>query len=40
MHKLEPRELANVPADDLAAVVGLGKKRHERQLTFEETFPT
>jgi adenine-specific DNA-methyltransferase len=23
MHKLEPKELANVPADDLAAVVGL-----------------
>jgi hypothetical protein len=23
MHKLEPKELANVPADELAAVVGL-----------------
>jgi adenine-specific DNA-methyltransferase len=36
MHKLEPKELANVPADDLAAMVGLGKKRQERQLDFEE----
>ncbi|QWQ12182.1 Eco57I restriction-modification methylase domain-containing protein [Ralstonia solanacearum] len=24
MHKLEPKELANVPADDLAALVGIG----------------
>jgi len=23
MHKLEPKELANVPADNLAAIVGL-----------------
>lgn len=27
MHKLEPKELANVPADNLAALVGLGQKR-------------
>jgi hypothetical protein len=26
LHKLEPRELANVPADDLAALVGLPRK--------------
>ena len=26
MHKLEPKELANVPADELAALVGLGVK--------------
>jgi len=26
MHKLEPRELANVPADELAALVGLASK--------------
>lgn len=35
MHKLEPRELANVPADDLAAVVGLTKKAPARQLQLE-----
>ncbi len=29
LHKLEPRELANVPADDLAAIAGLGKKTRE-----------
>lgn len=38
MHKLEPKELANVPADELAAVVGLGAKRRERQLELEEVF--
>jgi hypothetical protein len=32
MHKLEPRELANVPADAMAAVVGLNEKRSARQL--------
>jgi len=32
MHKLEPKELANVPADDLATLVGLSHKRSERQL--------
>lgn len=35
LHKLEPSELANVPADDLAAIVGLGKKvEAPRQLDF------
>jgi len=38
MHKLEPKELANVPADELAAVVGLGKKAPARQLELEEVF--
>ena len=40
MHKLEPRELANVPADDLAAIVGLTKngKTPVRQLQFESLF--
>lgn len=37
MHKLEPKELANVPADELAAVVGLGKKLRPRQLELMET---
>ncbi|CAM5784373.1 N-6 DNA methylase [Castellaniella caeni] len=32
MHKLEPKELAHVPANDLAALIGLGKKRCEQQL--------
>jgi predicted RNA methylase len=32
MHKLEPKELANVPADDLASLVGLEQKNRERQL--------
>ena len=35
MHKLEPKELANVPADELAAMVGLGKKRASRQGELE-----
>lgn len=35
MHKLEPKELANVPADDLATVVGLGVKRRAPQLELE-----
>lgn len=35
MHKLEPRELSNVPANDLAALVGLTGKRPDRQLAFE-----
>ncbi|MDY0308309.1 MAG: Eco57I restriction-modification methylase domain-containing protein [Castellaniella sp.] len=35
MHKLEPRELANVPANDLAALVGLDEKRAARQLELE-----
>ena len=34
LHKLEPKELANVPADALAAVVGLSKKCTPRQLAF------
>jgi adenine-specific DNA-methyltransferase len=34
MHKLEPKELANVPADELAALVGLGVKRN-RPLQLE-----
>jgi len=36
MHKLEPRELANVPADAMAAVVGLNEKRAARQLELAE----
>ena len=36
MHKLEPKELANVPADDLAALAGLIKKVVPRQLAFAE----
>jgi predicted RNA methylase len=31
LHKLEPKELANVPADNLAALVGLEIKRHMKQ---------
>ena len=36
MHKLEPKELANVPADELAALVGLANKATARQLELEE----
>lgn len=36
MHKLEPKELANVPADALAALVGLGKRHTSRQLELAE----
>ena len=36
MHKLEPRELANVPADELAAMVGIGAKREPRQMELVE----
>lgn len=32
MHKLEPKELTNVPADMLAALVGLGERHTPRQL--------
>jgi adenine-specific DNA-methyltransferase len=32
LHKLEPKELANVPADALAALVGLGEMRTPLQL--------
>jgi len=35
MHKLEPKELANVPADDLAAAIGLKAKQAPRQLKLE-----
>jgi adenine-specific DNA-methyltransferase len=35
MHKLEPRELSNVPADDLAAMVGLNGKNPKMQMEFE-----
>ncbi len=35
MHKLEPKELANVPADDLAALVGMPPKLAARQLELE-----
>lgn len=35
MHKLEPKELANVPADELAALVGLPPKANTRQLEIE-----
>jgi adenine-specific DNA-methyltransferase len=38
MHKLEPRELANVPADELAALVGLADTRPAKQLQLEELF--
>ncbi len=38
MHKLEPKELANVPADELASLVGLGKKAPAKQLELEEVF--
>lgn len=38
MHKLEPKELANVPADELAAIVGLAKKATGRQLELKEVF--
>lgn len=38
MHKLEPKELANVPADDLARLVRLVAKAPARQLELEEVF--
>lgn len=37
MHKLEPKELANVPADELAALVGLGTKHRPRQLELADS---
>lgn len=37
MHKLKPKELANVPVDELAALVGLGVKHTPRQLELAET---
>ena len=37
MHKLEPKELANVPADALAAVLGLGVRHTPRQLELVDT---
>lgn len=37
MHKLESKELANVPADTLAAMVGLGKRHLSHQLELAET---
>ena len=36
LHKLEPRELANVPADDMAVIVGLLPKRARHQLELLE----
>lgn len=36
MHKLEPKELANVPADHLAALAGLIKQTRPRQLSLVE----
>ena len=36
LHKLEPGELANVPADDMAAVIGLLPKRASHQLELLE----
>jgi adenine-specific DNA-methyltransferase len=36
LHKLEPRELANVPADDMAAIVGLSPKKTRLQLELLE----
>lgn len=35
LHKLEPRELANVPVDGLAALVGLSSKHFAQQLQLE-----
>lgn len=35
LHKLEPKELANVPVDELAALVGLAHKAPVRQLALE-----
>lgn len=34
LHKLEPKELANVPVDELAALIGLEVKRSTKQLKF------
>ena len=40
LHRLEPRELANVPADDLAAIVGLGQKTlAPHQMEFADELP-
>ena len=36
LHKLEPKELANVPADDIAAIVGLPAKKSNQQLELLE----
>lgn len=36
LHKLEPKELANVPADDLAALVGLPPKTTIQQMDLLE----
>lgn len=38
MHKLEPKELAHVPADALAAVIGLPQTPPARQLQLEDLF--
>lgn len=38
MHKLEPKELANIPADTLAAVAGLAEKHGNRQLELAGMF--
>ncbi len=35
LHKLEPKELANVPVDELAALVGLAHKAPARQFALE-----
>lgn len=35
LHKLEPKELANVPVDELAALVGLAHKAPARQLRWK-----
>ena len=40
MHKLEPKELANVPADELAAIVGLTRMPLAKQLELEEVAST
>lgn len=42
MHKLEPKELAHVPADALAAAIGLPKKaaKPQQQLQLEDLFAT
>jgi adenine-specific DNA-methyltransferase len=36
MHKLEPRELSNVPVDELAAIAGLHAKRTPTQLNLSD----
>lgn len=37
MHKLEPKELGNVPADELAALAGLNARHNPRQLELTDS---